>query len=247
MALLEVENLRVSVDGKEIVKGLSLCISEGEVHVIMGQNGAGKSSLLCALAGHPKYRVEGTASFDGRNLLAMKPHERARAGLFLAFQQPVEVPGVSLSNFLRRAYAARFGREVSVSEFEGLMHEKMRGLGIGASFALRGVNEGFSGGEKKRSEMLQLALLEPRLAMLDEIDSGLDIDAVGSISSMLAVARKAGSAMLLVTHYPRILRAVKADRVHVMKEGRIIASGDERLAHKIEESGYSWVERNFGV
>jgi Fe-S cluster assembly ATP-binding protein len=242
MNLLEVKNLTVSADGKEIVKGLSLAIKPGEVHVIMGQNGSGKSTLLNALAGHPKYSVEGSAEFNGKNLLPLKPHERARAGLFLAFQSPNEVPGVSLSSFLRRAYAARFGKEVSVAEFEKILREKMQRLGMEKSFADRGVNEGFSGGEKKRSEMLQLAVLEPKLAMLDELDSGLDVDALANIAKTLGAIRKPDTAAIIVTHYARILENLRADRVHVMRDGKIVASGDARLAAKLEKNGYGWVE-----
>ena len=244
MSLLETKKLKVYADGKEIVKGVTLTVKPGEVHVIMGQNGSGKSTLLNALAGHPKYKAEGAAKFDGKNLLAMKPHERARAGLFLAFQQPNEVAGVSLANFLRRAYVARFGKEVSIAEFEKILGEKMGLLGMEKSFAERGVNEGFSGGEKKRSEMLQLAVLEPKLAMLDELDSGLDVDALSKIAETIALIRKKETGIVIVTHYARILKGLKADYVHVMKEGRIILSGDERLAHKLEDEGYAWAYRN---
>jgi len=241
MELLEVKNLKVSADGKEIVKGVTLSVQPGEVHVIMGQNGSGKSTLLNALAGHPKYKVEGEANFSGKSLLSMKPHERARAGLFLAFQSPNEVPGVTLFSFLRRAYVARFGREVSVAEFEKIMSEKMRLLGMEKSFAERGVNEGFSGGEKKRSEMLQLAVLEPKLAMLDELDSGLDVDALSKIADTIAKIRKSDTSLIIVTHYARILKGLKADRVHVMRDGKIIASGKGELAARLEEKGYSWI------
>ena len=185
MNLLEVKNLRVFAGETEIVKGVSLSIKPGEVHVIMGQNGSGKSTLLNALAGHPKYKSVGTARFGGKDLLSMKPHGRARAGLFLAFQSPNEVPGVALSAFLRRAYVARHGKEISVMEFDRLLEGKMKLLGMDRQFASRGVNEGFSGGEKKRSEILQLAVLEPKLAMLDELDSGLDVDALPRIAQTL--------------------------------------------------------------
>ncbi len=241
MSLLEINGLKVFADEKEIVKGLSLTVKPGEVHVIMGQNGSGKSTLLNALAGHPKYRAEGDVKFEGKDLLAIKPHERARAGMFLAFQHPNEVSGVSLSNFLRRAYVARFNKEISVAEFEKIMREKMQLLGMEKSFAERGVNEGFSGGEKKRSEILQLAVLEPKLAMLDELDSGLDVDALGKIAETIALIRKPETSIIIVTHYARILKNLKADHVHVMRDGKIIASGDERLAHKLEETGYSWI------
>ncbi len=244
MAFFEVEGLRASVGGKEIVRGVSLSLKPGQVHVIMGQNGSGKSTFLSALAGHPRYSVSGSAMLDGANLLSMKPHERARAGLFMAFQSPSEVPGVPLSSFLRRAYAARFGREISVLEFEKVLDAKMRMLGMEKGFAARGVNEGFSGGEKKRSEILQLALLEPRVALLDELDSGLDVDALSKISEMLGRIRKKDTALVIVTHYARILRGIRADAVHVMRDGKIILSGDERLAHKLEKDGYEWAYRS---
>lgn len=241
MSLLEVKNLRAFADRKEIVKGVSLSVKPGEVHVIMGQNGSGKSTLLNALAGHPKYRVEGGAAFDGKDLLAMKPHDRARAGLFLAFQQPNEVSGVTLSAFLRRAYVARFGKETSVAEFEKIMGEKMRLLGMDRAFAERGVNEGFSGGEKKRSEILQLAVLEPKLAMLDELDSGLDVDALAKIAETIALIRKPETSIIIVTHYARILKSLPCDHVHVMRDGKIIASGKGELAGRLEEKGYGWI------
>ena len=244
MALLETDNLKVYAGEKEIVKGVSLTIQPGEVHVIMGQNGSGKSTFLNALAGHPKYRAEGAVQFDGKDLLALKPHERARAGMFLAFQSPNEISGVTLSAFLRRAYAARFGREVSVSEFDKILSEKMKLLGMEKSFAERGVNEGFSGGEKKRSEILQLAVLEPKLALLDELDSGLDVDALSKIAQTIALIRNKETGIVIVTHYARILKGLKADKVHVMKDGKIILSGDERLAHKLEEQGYAWAYKN---
>lgn len=241
MNLLETRGLKAFADRKEIVKGVSLSVKPGEVHVIMGQNGSGKSTLLNALAGHPKYRVEGSATFDGKDLFAMKPHERARAGLFLAFQQPNEVSGVTLSAFLRRAYVARFGRETSVAEFEKIMGEKMRLLGMDRAFAERGVNEGFSGGEKKRSEILQLAVLEPKLAMLDELDSGLDVDALAKIAETIALIRKPETSIIIVTHYARILKSLPCDHVHVMRDGKIIASGKGELAGRLEEKGYGWI------
>lgn len=241
MDLLDIENFRAYADGKEIVKGVTLGVKPGEVHVVMGQNGSGKSTLLNALAGHPKYRVEGKALFGGKDLLAMKPHERARQGLFLAFQHPNEVPGVSLSNFLRRAWVARNGREISVAEFEKMLSGKMKELGMEASFAERGVNEGFSGGEKKRSEVLQMAVLEPKLALLDELDSGLDVDALDRIAKLIGRARRPGTAIVIVTHYSRILRHLLPDAVHVMRDGKIIASGKAGLAAKLEEKGYEWI------
>ena len=244
MDLLDVKNLSVLAEGKKIVKGVTLSIKPGEVHVIMGQNGSGKSTLLNALAGHPKYVAEGSVKFAGKDLLAMKPHERARAGLFLAFQSPNEVPGVALSSFLRRAYVARHGKEISVPEFENLLNEKMKLLGMDRNFASRGVNEGFSGGEKKRSEILQLSVLQPKLAMLDELDSGLDVDALSKISELLAAIKSKDTALLIVTHYARILKGLKPDKVHVMRDGAIIASGDSRLAEKLEERGYTWINNS---
>ena len=241
MALLSLKNLRASAGEKEIIQGITLDVGEGEVHVIMGQNGSGKSTLLSALAGNPKYAVKGAALFEEKDLLALKPHERARRGLFLAFQSPIEVPGVSLSSFLRRAYAARFGDEMSASEFDKILFAKAEAMGLARSFFSRGINDGMSGGERKMSEILQLSVLEPRLAMLDEPDSGLDVDALERVGAAIGKVRKNGMSMVIVTHYARVLRSIKADKVHVMHLGKLVASGDEKLAHKIEEKGYSWV------
>ncbi|MFA6214191.1 MAG: Fe-S cluster assembly ATPase SufC [Candidatus Micrarchaeia archaeon] len=240
MAILSLKSLRAGAGDKEIISGVSLDVGEGEVHVIMGQNGSGKSTLLSALAGSPKYFVTGEAVFEGKDLLALKPHERARRGLFLAFQSPIEVPGIALASFMRRAYAARFGDEMAVSEFEGILAAKAEAIGLARSFISRGINEGMSGGERKMSEILQLSVLEPRLAMLDEPDSGLDVDALERVGAAIGKIQKNGMSMIIVTHYARVLRGIKADRVHVMHAGKIVASGDERLAHKIEEKGYSW-------
>ena len=241
MALLSLKNLRVTAGEKEIIQGISLEVGEGEVHVIMGQNGSGKSTLLSALAGNPKYSVKGEAAFEGKDLLSLKPHERARRGLFLAFQSPLEVPGVTLASFMRRAYAARFGDEMSVSEFEKILAAKADTIGLTRSFFSRGINEGMSGGERKMSEILQLSVLEPRLAMLDEPDSGLDVDALERVGAAIGKIRRNKMSMIIVTHYARVLRSIKADKVHVLNAGKLVASGDERLAHKIEEKGYSWV------
>jgi len=241
MALLSLKNLRVSAGEKEIIQGVSLEIGEGEVHVIMGQNGSGKSTLLSALAGNPKYSVEGSAEFEGKDLLAQKTHERARAGLFLAFQSPLEVPGVALESMLRRAYAARFGDEMPVGEFGKILSAKAEMLGIPRSFFSRGINDGMSGGERKMSEILQLSVLEPRLALLDEPDSGLDVDALERVGKAIGRIRHGKMSLVIVTHYARVLRGVKADKVHVLHAGKIVASGDERLAKKIEEKGYGWV------
>lgn len=241
MAILSLKNFQVSAGEKEIIRGISLDVCEGEVHVIMGQNGCGKSTLLSALAGNPKYAVKGTALFEGNGLLALKPHERARRGLFLAFQSPIEVPGVTLASFLRRAYAARFGDEMSAAEFDKILQAKSEAMGLARSFYSRGINDGMSGGERKMSEILQLSVLEPRLAMLDEPDSGLDVDALERVGAAIGKIRRNGMSMIIVTHYARVLHSIKADRVHVMHLGKIVASGDEKLAHKIEENGYGWV------
>ncbi|MEM4348400.1 MAG: Fe-S cluster assembly ATPase SufC [Candidatus Anstonellaceae archaeon] len=244
MTLMKLENFCVFAGEKQIVKDVSLEIGEGEVHVIMGQNGAGKTTLLSALAGNPKFYTQGTANFDGRDLALMKPHERAKAGLLMAFQSPYEVPGVPFASFLRRAYVERFGKEISVSDFQMLLSEKMKMLEMSEEFAERALNEGFSGGEKKKSELLQLAVLEPRLALIDELDSGLDVDGVKKISEMLGKIKKESNSLLIVTHYARLLRNLKLDAVHVMRHGKIVLSGDERLAKKIDEEGYGWVNRS---
>jgi Fe-S cluster assembly ATP-binding protein len=241
MALLSLKELHINAGEKKIISGLSLDIGEGEVHVVMGQNGSGKSTLLSAIAGSPKYSVKGSAVFEGKDLLSLKPHERARRGIFLAFQSPLEVPGVSLESFLRRAYAARFGDEMSALEFSKILQAKAEGLGISRSFFPRSINDGMSGGERKMSEILQLSVLEPRLAMLDEPDSGLDVDALERVGRAIGKLRHRNMSMLIVTHYARVLAGIKPDRVHVMHAGKIVASGDERLAQKIEERGYGWV------
>jgi len=241
MAVLSLKGLRIGAADLEIIKGISLDVEEGEVHVIMGQNGSGKSTLLSALAGNPKYSVSGKALFEGNDLLVLKPHERARRGLFLAFQTPTEVPGVTLASFLRRAYAARFGDEMSALEFDKILQAKAESMELTRSFFSRGINDGMSGGERKMSEILQLSVLEPRLAMLDEPDSGLDVDALDRVGAAIGRIRRNKMSMIIVTHYARVLRSIKADKVHVMHMGKIVASGDEKLAQKIEEKGYSWV------
>jgi Fe-S cluster assembly ATP-binding protein len=245
--LLEVNGLRAKVNGIEILKGLDLTVRAGEVHAIMGPNGSGKSTFAKALAGHPAYEVTGgTVAFDGKSLFDMTPEERARAGLFLGFQYPVEIPGVSNSAFLRLAYntvqAARGKDELDPLEFDDHVREKMKLLEMDAAFLDRSVNEGFSGGEKKRNEILQMALLEPRLAILDETDSGLDIDALRVVAGGVNRLARPDNAVVLVTHYQRMLNYIVPDYVHVMGGGRIIKTGGKDLALELETRGYDWVK-----
>jgi len=245
--LLEVKGLRAKVNGIEILKGLDLTVRAGEVHAIMGRNGSGKSTFAKALAGHPSYEViGGTATFEGRNVFDLPPEERARAGLFLGFQYPVEIPGVSNSAFLRLAYntvlAARGKDELDPLEFDDYAREKMKLLEMNPAFLDRSVNEGFSGGEKKRNEILQMALLEPKLAILDETDSGLDIDALRVVAGGVNRLITPDNAVVLVTHYQRMLNYIVPDYVHVMEGGRIIKTGGKALAEELEARGYDWVK-----
>ncbi|HET8541610.1 MAG TPA: Fe-S cluster assembly ATPase SufC [Anaeromyxobacter sp.] len=246
-ALLEVHDLRARVNGKEILKGVDLVVRPGEVHAIMGPNGSGKSTLAGALAGRETYEVTGgAATFDGADLLALAPEARAAAGLFLGFQYPVEIPGVGNLYFLRTALnairRARGEEELDAMDFLSLAKEKMKLVDLDPAFGSRSVNEGFSGGEKKRNEVFQLAVLEPKLAILDEIDSGLDIDALRIVARGVNALRRADRAVLLVTHYKRLLEYVSADRVHVMAGGRIVRSGGPELADELERTGYAWVD-----
>jgi Fe-S cluster assembly ATP-binding protein len=244
--LLEVRDLAASVAGVPILTGVSLTVCAGEVHAIMGPNGSGKSTFAKALVGHPAYEVTGgTATFAGRNLFELPAEERARAGLFLGFQYPVEIPGVANAQFLRLAYntvqAARGRDELDPLEFDDFVREKMELLDIDPAFLERSVNEGFSGGEKKRNEILQMALLEPKLALLDETDSGLDIDALRIVAAGVNRLAAPDNAIVLVTHYQRLLNYIVPDYVHVMDGGRIVKTGAKDLALELERRGYDWV------
>jgi Fe-S cluster assembly ATP-binding protein len=244
--LLAVRDLVARIGGVEILKGISLTVNPGEVHAIMGPNGSGKSTFSKVLAGHPAYEVvSGEALFLGQDLFAMAPEERARAGLFLSFQYPVEIPGVANAQFLRLAYntvqGARGREELDPLEFDDFVREKLALLDIDPGFLDRSVNEGFSGGEKKRNEILQMALLEPWLAFLDETDSGLDIDALRIVANGINSLRTPENAMVLVTHYQRLLNLVVPDYVHVMDRGRLVRTGGKDLALELEERGYDWL------
>ena len=239
--LFSCRGVRVSVEGKEIVKGVDLDIRAGEKHALMGPNGSGKSTLAAALMGHPAYEVSGEILLNGENLADLAPDERARRGLFLGFQYPVAVPGVTVASFLRAALSARLGREVPVREFRQQMQAAFEALAVPREFAGRYLNDGFSGGEKKRLEIMQMLLLEPALALLDETDSGLDIDALKVVSAGINRATGSESGILLVTHYQRILEYVKPDVVHVFMDGRIVRTGGAELAHELEERGYDWL------
>ena len=246
VSLLEVTGLRASAGSREVVRGVDLVVGGGEVHVVMGPNGSGKSTLAHVLAGRPGYKITGgTVTFQGRDLLALPPEERAREGLFLGFQYPVEIPGVNNVYLLKAAVnAARKHRglpEVDAFEFLTLVREKMRLMRMDESMLSRGVNEGFSGGEKKRNEILQMLVLEPRLAVLDETDSGLDIDALKIVAHGVNTLRAPERSLVLVTHYQRLLEHIVPDRVHVLVNGRIVRSGDRTLALELEQRGYDWL------
>ncbi len=244
--LLQVSNLHVSVEDQEILRGVNLTVNAGEVHAIMGPNGSGKSTLANSLAGRPEYTVtNGEALYDGEDLLALEPEDRARAGVFLAFQYPVELPGVRAWQFLKAAVDAKRTaageEETSAREFDRMLREKVQMVDIDPELTRRSVNEGFSGGEKKRNEILQMAILEPRLALLDETDSGLDIDALRIVSDGVNKLRGPDNAIVLVTHYQRILNYITPDYVHVLIDGQIVRSGGPELAHELEEKGYDWI------
>jgi Fe-S cluster assembly ATP-binding protein len=252
--VLTIDNLRVAIDGKEILRGVDLTIRQGEVHALMGPNGSGKSTLSYALMGHPNYEVTGgTATLDGVDLLAMEPDERAKAGLFLAFQYPTSIPGVTVANFLRHAVTnvrnpeRKEGEElIPMRDFRKELRAEMDELGMDPDFARRYLNEGFSGGEKKRAEVLQLAMLRPAIAILDETDSGLDIDAVRIVSEGVnKVAAKSATGVLVITHYQRILNYIKPRFVHILFGGRIVESGGPELVTVLEEKGYDWVREKY--
>jgi len=244
--MLEIKNLQVKVAGKEILKGIDLSIGPGEVHAVMGPNGSGKTTLAQVLAGRLAYEVTGgTVRFDGKDLLAMKPEDRAREGVFMAFQYPVEIPGVSNAYFLKAALNAirkyRGLEEIDAMDFMGLVQDKAKLLGLDETFMKRGLNEGFSGGEKKKNEVFQMAVLEPKFCILDETDSGLDIDALRLVANGVNTMRGPNRAMLVVTHYQRLLDYVIPDFVHVLVDGRIVKSGDADLARNLEKHGYGWI------
>jgi Fe-S cluster assembly ATP-binding protein len=244
--LLEIVDLHASVDGREILKGIDLIIRPGEVHALMGPNGSGKSTLASILAGRPEYQISrGQVLFRGKDLLELSPEERAREGLFLAFQYPVEIPGVNTAYFLRAAVNEvrkhRGQSELDAMDFLAFIKDKAKLLGIPEDFLKRAVNEGFSGGEKKRNEIFQMALLDPVLAVLDETDSGLDIDALKLVASGVNGMRRADNAQLLITHYPRLLEYIAPDHLHVLADGRVVRSGEKDLANELERRGYEWV------
>ncbi|MGH8118129.1 MAG: Fe-S cluster assembly ATPase SufC [Rhodanobacteraceae bacterium] len=250
--MLKIENLHARIAGKEILKGLSLEVNAGEVHAIMGPNGAGKSTLGNVLAGRPGYEVtHGSVTFDGKDLLALEPEARAAAGIFLAFQYPVEIPGVNNTYFLRAALnaqrRARGEKELDSMQFLKVVREKVKAMGMKPDLLNRAVNEGFSGGEKKRNEVFQMALLEPRLAILDETDSGLDIDALKQVAAGVNALRSPDRTFLVITHYQRLLDYIVPDFVHVLAEGRIVESGDAQLARELEAHGYAWVKHHAPV
>ncbi|TBL75099.1 Fe-S cluster assembly ATPase SufC [Paenibacillus thalictri] len=245
-----IDGLKATIEGKEILKGLSIEIKGGEVHAVMGPNGTGKSTLASTIMGHPKYEVtDGSITLDGEDILEMGVDERARAGLFLAMQYPSEIAGVTNADFLRSAINARReeGQEISLIKFIRLMEAKMKELEMNPEFAHRYLNEGFSGGEKKRNEILQMLLLEPRLVILDEIDSGLDIDALRIVATGVNAMRSEDRGFLIITHYQRLLNYIKPDFVHVMMQGRIVKSGGPELAERLENEGYDWVKEELGI
>ncbi len=254
---LVIKDLHISVEGQPIIKGLNLAVKQGEIHALMGPNGSGKSTLANTLMGHPFYEVDsGEVMFDGVDILELEPNERARLGLFLAFQYPTAVPGVSMANFLRMAASAVRGENsnggettelIPMREFRRELREKMKRLGIDESFARRYLNDGFSGGEKKRAEVLQLAMLEPKIAILDETDSGLDIDAVRIVGESVSQLIGSELGVLIITHYPRLLSYIRPEFVHILLDGRIVESGGWELAQLLEDEGYDPIREKYGI
>ena len=249
--MLEVKNLHASIAGKEILRGINLTIKDGETHAIMGPNGSGKSTLSAVLVGNPLYEVtEGEAIFNGKDLLAMPPEERAHEGLFLSFQYPVEIPGVSMNNFMRAAINEKRKYQglnpLSAAEFLKLMREKRKIVDLDAKLSNRSVNEGFSGGEKKRNEIFQMAMLEPTLSILDETDSGLDVDAMRIVAEGVNSLRKPDTSCIVITHYDRLLEMIKPDVVHVLYNGRIVKTAGPELAKEIQDKGYDWIKAEIG-
>ena len=246
--MLKIEDLQIEIDGQEIVKGLDLEVGKGEIHAIMGPNGSGKSTLANVLMGHPRYEVTGgSITFQGEDVFELEPDERAKLGMFLAFQYPSEVPGVSVANFLRTAVNSVREEELNPMEMYRLLQEKMSIMQMDPKFAERYLNEGFSGGEKKRNEILQMLMLDPKLAIMDETDSGLDIDALQVVAKGVNEMKGPEFSAVIITHYQRILRYIEPDRVHVMLDGRLVTSGGKELADDLEEKGYDWVRQEFGA
>ena len=245
--MLEISNLHASVEGKEILRGINLTINDGEVHVLMGPNGSGKSTLSNVIVGNPKFDVtEGEIIFNGKNLLDLEPEERSHEGVFMSFQAPIEIPGVSMTNFMRAAINAKreyFGQEpLSASDFLKVLREKRKLVGLDAHFMSRGVNEGFSGGERKRNEIFQMAVLEPTFSILDETDSGLDVDALRIVAEGFNQLRKPETSALVITHYQRMLDYLKPDFVHVIVNGKVVKEGDASLGYEIEKRGFDWIK-----
>ena len=248
MSFLEIKNLKVKVENKEILKGINLQVNKGQVVALMGPNGSGKSTLAYALTGHPRYEItSGKILLNGEDITQAAPDERAKKGLFLSFQNPMEISGVSVSNFLRTALNSKNGNKISVIEFHKLLQEKMKLLQVDKSFALRYLNEGFSGGEKKRMEILQMAVLHPNIAILDETDSGLDIDALRIVANGINALKSKELGILLITHYQRILNYITPDKVHIIMNGRIVKSDGKELALEVESKGYDWIKPKAGV
>jgi Fe-S cluster assembly ATP-binding protein len=250
--MLEIKNLHATINGKEILKGVNLTIRDGEVHALMGTNGAGKSTLSNVIVGHPAYEVtEGSIVFNGKDLLQLKPEERAHEGIFLSFQQPVEIPGVSMVNFMRAAVNAqrkyRGEEPISATEFLKLMREKRKIVDLDNKLTNRSVNEGFSGGEKKRNEIFQMAMLEPSFCILDETDSGLDVDALRIVAEGFNTLRKENTSAMVITHYQRLLDYLKPDIIHVLLDGRIVKTAGPELAQEIEERGFDWIKEEIAA